>query len=258
MKTYLRLYFDSVWGSVGSGAVSGATTGLVAGPWGAAVGGLVGAGLGLFEGEQQKKQSAKLLAANQFTPATVPQSALYNQQLAEQQANEGLPSQQYQMAMKNIQRQQSTAMRSAQDRRAGVGLIGQIQQGSNDSQARLDAQNAQVRLQNQQRLMGVNNQVAGYTTQAWQLNEQNRRQQYNYGMQLLGAGNENIIHGIDSGVASLMRSGGGLFGTNNTSNNGITGMDRYSNPNLSTIAPNQSSLGTINPSGNALNLTYNQ
>lgn len=208
-------YFDdgSVWGSVGSGALSGAAAGSVIGPWGTVVGGVIGAGAGLIEGENQKKKANSLLAANQYRQMGIPREELENQQIARNQALQGLPSQQYQQAMQNIQRQQQMALRGAQDRRAGIGLVGSVQQGADDAQGRLDAANANARLQNQRQLMSVNNQVAAYRGQDWRQNEANRSRNYDYGMQLLGAGNANIMGGIDTGLATLTSAyGNGLFG----------------------------------------------
>lgn len=193
--------------------------------WIAAGATIVGAGVKIYSGIKQKQAAKKQLAGNQFSPATVPQEELDNQQLAKQMANEGLPSQQYQLGMKNIQRQQMAALRGAQDRRAGVGLIGQIQANTNDATARLDAANAAARGQNQRTLLGVNNQVAGARTRAWGLNESNRRNNFNYGMSLLGAGNANIVGGIDQGVGTTALLGNNLFGNNYNKN-------KFSDPSI--------------------------
>src|SRR5579864_2930072 len=100
--------------------------------------------------------------------------------------------------MKDIERQQAVALRSSYSRRGANGLIGQIQGNTNDALAKLDAQNAAARLNNQRTLLGVNNRVAGYQQNAFDWNAKNKyNQMYNYQQQLLGAGNANLIHGVD-------------------------------------------------------------
>jgi hypothetical protein len=254
------LYRDSSeWASAGSGAISGATAGLALGPIGAAVGGLIGGGIGYLEGASQKRKANQLLSANQYHPLGVPREALENQQIARNQALQGLPSQQYNQAMKNIQRQQQQALQSAQDRRSGIGLIGSIQQGSNDAIGNLDVADANARLQNQRQLIGVNNQTAGYKTQEWDRNELNRQRNYEYGQQLLGAANVNQFGALDSGLAAITNlTGRGLFGGNNRTQNPLrTGAGTGGNPYNTGVdtgnyrTPNVQA-GSLNP----LNLSF--
>lgn len=180
--------------------------------WIAAGTAVVGIGTQVYNGIKQKNEAKKLASQNQYHPMGIPREELENQQIAKNQALQGLPSQQYNMAMQNIQRQQQTALAGGQDRRAGLGLIGQTQQNTDDATGRLDVENANARLQNQRSLYGVNNQVAAYKTQDWQNNEENRQRNYNYSQQLLGASNENITGAIDSGLAAITgMAGNGLF-----------------------------------------------
>ena len=118
----------------------------------------------------------------------------------------GLPSEQYNQAMKNIQRQQMFALSKAQDRRGGLGALGGIQQTSNDAMGQLDAQNAQARQQNQRVL-------AGYRDKAFDWNKKRPyEQKYQYGMSLLGTGNQNVASGIDQGITGAGYIGLGLLG----------------------------------------------
>lgn len=224
---------NQLWGSVGTGALGGATAGLAFGPVGAAVGGLIGGGVSLIEGETQKKKANSLLG--QPRPGyNIPKEVLDNQQISQNLALTGLPSAQYEQAMKNIQRQSNQAISSAQDRRAGIGLIGTIQQKANDATANLDAKNAEARRKNIGTLLQQNQNVAGYRDKQFDWNKKQKYQQdYNYGMSLLGAGNQNIVGGIDKGVAGLMRSGAfnGLFGGGSGySGGGFNGIPGYSSP----------------------------
>lgn len=173
--------------------------------WVAAGTAIVGLGASIYTGIKQKAAAKKLAASNTYPTETVPQAALDNQQQAIADANTGLPAQQYAQAMKNIGRQQQTAIRMANDRRAGVGLIGQIQQNSDDAAARLGVADAQARLQNKRNLYAVNNRVAGYQNDAFNWNSKNKyNQDYNYSQQLEGAGNANLMHGVDvAGSAAI-------------------------------------------------------
>lgn len=181
--------------------------------WIAAGTAVVGIGTQVYNGIKQKNEARKIASQNQYKPQGIPREELENQQIAKNQALQGLPSQQYNQAMQNIQRQQQAALAGGQDRRSGLGLVGATQQNADDATGRLDVENANARLQNQSKLFGINNQVAGYRTQEWNQNEENRQRNYNYSQQLLGAGNENITGAIDSGLAGITQlAGRGLFG----------------------------------------------
>lgn len=104
-------------------------------------------------------------------------------------AAEGLPAEQYAQSLKNINQNQATAIARAQDRRLGLAAIGGIQNNTNNAVAKLDANNAMVRRQNQQRLLG-------FQDKAFQ-------RKYGYGMQLMGAGNTNISSGIDDVISGV-------------------------------------------------------
>lgn len=244
---------DDAWASAGTGAISGATAGLALGPIGAAAGGLIGGAVGYFEGQSQKNKANKLLSQNQYHPLGVPQEAYENQQIARNQALQGLPSQQYNQAMQSIQRQQQQALSGGQDRRAGIGLVGTTQQNSDDAMGRLGVEDANTRLQNQRQLIGVNNQMAGYKTQAWDQNEQNRQRNYQYGQTLLGAGNVNEFGAIDSGLAAITNlTGRGLFGGGYRSTNPLRqGAGTGGNPQSTQI--NTSNYNQPNVQGGALN-----
>lgn len=249
----------SGWASAGSGAASGAALGTSIVPgWGTLVGGIVGAGVGLITGNSQKNKAKALLGQGRPTQQ-VPLAVRENQDIARNQALQGLPSQQYEQAMKNIQRQTNQAIASSQDRRAGIGLIGSIQQRQNDAVGQLDAQSAAARQQNIKQLLGVNNTVGGYQNQAFDWNQKQKYQQnYNYGMQLLGAGNQNIVGGIDKGVAGLMRSGAfnGLFGSSpNFSGSkpaGWYGSDPITNVGDNSIVPQPTTGGLFGGDSNDL------
>lgn len=204
----VRYFDDGVLGSVGSGAAAGASLGSIVPGFGTVVGGLVGAGVGLISGLSQKKKANALLKNNQYPNAVVPQAEMQNKTMAENQALGGLPSVTYQNAMKDIDRQRNQAIAGNQDRRSGMQGIAATQQNADDATQNLNSQDAVQRIQNQRTLYGVNSQVGAYQDKAADWNQRNKyNQNYAYGMSLLGQGNQNIISGIDSGVAGIMRSG---------------------------------------------------
>jgi len=164
----------------------------------------------------QKGKANKMLKKLQYPTESMPNEIIQNQRLAQTRAAEGLPSEQYNQAMKNIQRQQLMALRGAHDRRGGLGSLSAIQQGTNDSTLNLDVANAQQRLANEGQLMNVNNQVAGWKSRLFNSNVRDKyNRDYNYAMGLLGMGNQNLVGGIDkisAGGLGLLSGGGGFGG----------------------------------------------
>jgi hypothetical protein len=155
-------------------------------------GGLISGITGFFQRRAAKKALAKLHRPEY----QIPDEILRNQKMAEQAANEGLPSAQYNQAMQNIQRQQNRGISAAADRRGGLMALPGLQQQANDALLGLDVKNAQARMANQQKLYGINAQVAGYRDKAFDINKmQPYERDYQYNMGLLGAGNQNLVSG---------------------------------------------------------------
>lgn len=219
---------------------------------------VVGAGVSIYKGIKQKQQAKQLEKDNPRPTENVPEEIYANQQLAQNMSLQGLPSEQYEQAKKNIQRQQAAAVASAQDRRSGVASIGAIQQGTNDAYGQLDAQNAAARHQNQLGLIGVNNQTAGWKDKVWDFNQKQRYiEQKNYSMSLLGSGNENIYGGIDKGIAGLGQAYGsgafdGMFGGRGGGGSGAPASSAYNTgvANIGGAAGSPASnYSTLNPYG---------
>lgn len=177
---------------------------------------ILGGALKSIIGGGQKRKARKMLAELQYPIEQIPSEYTQNQIQAQINAKKGLPSEQYQQAMQNIQRSQMAALRSANDRRGGLAAISSIQQGTNDANLNLDVANAKARLANQNTLYGINNQVAAVKRDLFQKNIRDKyNRDYNYAMGLLGAGNQNFAAGLDSGIAGLGLLGSGLFGSQN-------------------------------------------
>jgi hypothetical protein len=170
-------------------------------------GGLIGGISGFF---QRRKAKKLLREAGEQPMYQIPQEILNNQKMAELAANEGLPSQQYNNAMKNIQRSQANALSGALDRRSALMALPKIQQQSNDAYSNLDASDAAARMQNQRALYGIGAQTAQYRDKEFQVNKmQPWERKFNYAQQLLGAGNQNMVGGIEK----LIGGGLGLIGS---------------------------------------------
>lgn len=174
-------------------------------------GGLVSGVTGFFQRRKAKRELAKL----QRPTYEIPNEVMQNQKMAQQAANEGLPSEQYNQAMQGIQRQQSAALNAAGGRRGALMSLPGIQQQSNDQTLNLNVKNAQARMNNQQQLYGINSQVAGYRDKAFNLNKlEPYKEDKNYYMNLLAAGDQNLLGGVDKilGGAGSMIGGGGAGG----------------------------------------------
>lgn len=184
-------------------------------PWGAvagAVGGLINAGVGIA----QRHKGKKLLSELGDQPIeTIPNEVLQNQKMAQLSANTGLPSEQYNQAMKNIQRQQMIALKGAGDRRGGLLTTSTNQQAADDAVGKLDVADAQARIGNQKTLYTVNNQVGSWKDKLFKQNVLNPYMtKQNYAYSLLGIGNNNATTGLDqlAGAGALYGAAGGFGG----------------------------------------------
>jgi len=187
------------------GAAAGGT------PWGAIATGIGGL-TKLFGGNSQKGEGRRLLKEIGDSPdEAVPNEVLQNQRMATLRAATGLPSEQYNQAMKNLQRQQLMALRGASDRRGGLSLLAGNQQAYNDALLNLDVANAKARINNENTLYKINQNVAGWKDKVWGNNVRDKwNRKYKYGMSLLGAGNQNASNGTDQLLAGGVSALSGL------------------------------------------------
>lgn len=204
----------STLGSIASDAAAGTSFG--------PVGTLVGAGVGLISGlfgAGQRRRARKLAEQNAFPDEAIPQGVLDAEKIAEQDANTGLPSEQYNQARQNIARQQSQALSGANDRRSGLFTVAQNQQAGNDALLNLDVQNANARIMNRQKLIAAKENLGQWQDKTWQWNKKAKFEQTAAAARALaGAGNMNLNQGLDriAGAATgyFGRGGGaGLFGS---------------------------------------------
>jgi len=101
--------------------------------WVAVAVGVVGTATSLIVGGTQKRKAKKELAKlNADKPIeTMPEEIKQSQELANLRAKTGLPSEQYNMAQKNIQRQQQRALRGAADRKMGLAMLPYLDDNAN-------------------------------------------------------------------------------------------------------------------------------
>lgn len=184
---------------------AGSSIGAAASDSGASTTSAISGIIDLWHGANQRKQGNRLLnGLGGYPLESVPQDVLDNQAIARQNANTGLPSAQYSQAQQNIKQQQMAALGASQDRRGGLALIGQLQNQGNAADLNLDVANGQQRLKNENTLMDVNNQVAGWKDKVWDNNvKQKYIRDYNYAMGLVGQGNANMQTGLHEGAASV-------------------------------------------------------
>lgn len=192
------------------------------------IGSLINLGVGIA----QRAKGKKLLKQLGEAPAeSIPNEILQNQKQAQLNANVGLPSEQYNNAMKNLQRNQMIALRGASDRRGALSILSNSQQAMDDGTLKLDVADANARMQNQRTLYGINNTVGNWRDKIWQNNVNNPyMRKYQYAQSLLGAGNQNATTGADqlAGAGALF-IGSGSFGGGNKNDGSNWGLTGYPN-----------------------------
>ena len=169
---------------------------------------LISGGISAVNGLIQKGQGRRMAANNPFPNQEIPAAILANSEKAKLYENQGLPSEQYQQATRNIDRNSTAALRTATDRRGGLGMASTIQQAANDAKLNLDVANANAVRQNQQRAMQQNNVLGQWQNNVW---DWNKRQKYMQtaaaARSLMGAGNANINSGLDRALGGILMSG---------------------------------------------------
>ena len=176
--------------------------------------GLVSAALKGSAASRQRKESQRIFnEIGELRPETVSQEQLDNKKQAEINAQNGLPSEQYNLAMRNIKRQQMQALQASQDRGMAGSLIPAIQSATNDATLNLDAKNAAARLNNQKYLGAVNNNIASTKVRIYQNYLANYLRQQDYARKLQYAAQKNKDAAIESGVGGLVSMGGMMGGS---------------------------------------------
>lgn len=180
---------------------------------GAAIG-LGSAIAGIFKGSSQRREARRLERDNPFPVAQVSRGLAQNLSQASQMARTGLSQEQYNNAVQNLQRAQSSGFRQAARGVPGATSIAGIVRATGDSLANVDIADAEARRQNQLLQMQARSAVA---QDQIRVEDWNERQRYidtaNRVAQLRGAGDQNIWGGIGAiGQMGIMAAGGAFGG----------------------------------------------
>ena len=142
--------------------------------------------------QQQKK--------NKRPTYEIPQEISQNLSQTQQQALQGMPEDQKQQYISNLQRSSAYSLSQANSRKGGLQGLGAINQNQNDAYGNMLSMDSQARMQNQNQLMGARQTMADYRDQAFQLNKENpyyeKTAQNNA---LIGAGMQNMSQGFQQG-----------------------------------------------------------
>jgi len=177
----------------------------------------------------QRSQANKWLKKNEQPTEAMPSEILRNQQMAELNANVGLPSQQYNNAMKQIQLNQMKSIRSANQLGGGkaLSILGGVNEYGNDAINDLNAQDAQARMANQEKLANANANTAQWKSRLFDENIRKKwLRKYDQKMNELAAGNMNIASGLDSLTSAGANAvTGGLFDKSNKTTDGVNSVN---------------------------------
>lgn len=156
------------------------------------------------------------LARNNTRPTyQIPEEFQRNAQLAEQMAQIGLPQQQYNAALQNIGRNQTTAINAlSRSANPSIGLASLLRQ-SNNATLNLDAQDAAARQQNQRFAFGQRGLLGQQKLAKQNWDQLSRYQEIAQNAQALqGAGRQNAF----GSLSDLSRLGQSYFGGQNPNN----------------------------------------
>ena len=167
----------------------------------------------LFGGIQAGIGASKLKNLNRPT-YTVPEEIKKNLSESELMALEGLPAEQKQQYIQNIQRSQQTAMKGLETRKAGLAGIPALLQSQNDAFTNLLTMDATQKLQNKMLVQQNRNTLAGYKDKEFDINKMQPYQEKSAEAQaLIGSGVQNIFGGLDQ-AATFAAMGGENYKNN--------------------------------------------
>lgn len=173
--------------------------------------GLIGGGIQLLTGNSQRRQANRLEASNVLPRAEINPYILQNLAFANQRAAQGLPAEQYNLALQNIGRNQASVLRQFQRGGASTSLAS-ILRGTNDATLQLDATNAQARQQNQLYADQARLTAAQEQQRVWEWNE---AQPYLRNLERIGqlrqSGNQNFFGGLGTILNTGLNVGSQLF-----------------------------------------------
>ncbi len=200
-------------------------------PIGLAIAAGVAAATGIAKlgvGIAQRRKGKKLEEATERPDYEIPEEIFQNLNQAQQMALQGLPAEQKQQYIQNLQQSGQFALSQMGSRKAGLTGVAQLNQQQQFGFQNMLAMDAQARQQNQMQVMQQRQNVAGFRDQAFQLNQLNPFYEDTARAQALqGAGMQNIMGGLNTiGGAAITYGSGidqGVQGLTNVATGGMAG-----------------------------------
>lgn len=144
-------------------------------------------------GLNQYYKGKKMLKNNKRPTYEIPAEVQANLNQAEQMALQGMPEEQKQQYINNLQRSQAFSMSQMGSRKAGLAGVAAVNQQGVDAYGNLLSMDAQARMQNQGVLMNQRQNMADYRDQAFQINKLNPYyEKQSEGLAMQGAGMQNV------------------------------------------------------------------
>ena len=185
--------WSNLFGGMG-GTGTTAAAGIAASPLSMGLS-LIPSAAGLVTGMLQTAHAKKLAAANPYPTQTVGSEYYQNQALAQRAAQSGMPAQQYNNQMNQINQGQANGMAGLQGRGSAVGGIGALTARTDQAGANLNAQDATMRMNNLKGLMQANATIGQQKQSAF---DWNQKQQYSNNAAAArnyqGAGMQNMMN----------------------------------------------------------------
>lgn len=187
--------------------------------------GVAGLGLNVAKSISQSSKASEIERNNKRPDYVIPAEYEQNLKLAKQMALIGMPQQQYNNQLNNIQQNQAGAI-GALSRSANPGAgLASIVRGGDNATNQLNAQDAMMRQDNQRYMIGQNAQLAQQKLAKQQYDKFDKyTENFNQAAALRGAANQNLQNGI-TGAAQMatnlyaINEGGGFSSGNNKASN---------------------------------------
>lgn len=169
----------------------------------------------------------------------IPEEVKQNLNQAQQQALQGLPEEQKQQYLSNLQRGSAQALASAGSRKGGLAGIAGLADVQNQGYANLLSADAAARAANQQALSAQRQNMADYRDKAWGINKENPYYEKTAQTQaMIGAGMQNVFGGLQmagvgaAGIKPKPKAPVSPVSTGGTVNPYGNNAGTYSNPKL--------------------------
>ena len=163
----------------------------------AGVTGAVSAGIQGAIGIAQYLKGNKLAENNQRPTYQIPDEIKQNLSQAQMMALEGLPDEQKEQYVNNVQRNQNFGLNALGDRKSGIAGLAALTQNGNDAYNKLLSEDATARMTNQKGVMDARNTMAQYQDKSFELNKLLPYQETAAKAgSLQGAGLQNIMGGV--------------------------------------------------------------